>query len=466
VFTGGGSDPFAAYSPYHAELQGVLGDVVAGGGADSLSTAAHLDGLAYQRLRQAVPVEARRASSTFFTNSPLRARLVAPYRDLLSRGAVILDPACGVGDLLIAALNLLPESWSAARIRRHVATHFCGWELIPVLAAVAHDRLELAVDMVVMPRGKVDKFSLPLIRAGDGLSSDVPYTSARLVLLNPPYGRKILPKATRWAEGLTSEAAPFTLSVLERCKTNTNVAAILPDVLRSGSRYAKWREEVEKIATVDKIEIVGMFDAWTDVDVFTAHFKVRSRRSPPVLAIASTVWHGPAHANEHFTSLGDVASVSIGDVVPHRDEEVGLEVPYLTIHSTPIGATVMTAPQRKFPGRLHQAPFVVVRRTSAPTRAGGSRISSSLAHTKLGAVAVENHLIVIRPHAGTLAACRQLREQLSDPSVTAWLDMRLRTRHLTKQALLELPLPSQARNETESVERLSGGATKGRWCTS
>jgi hypothetical protein len=62
-------------------------------------------------------------------------------------------------------------------------------------------------------------------------------------------------------------------------------------------------------------------------------------------------------------------------------------------------------------------------------------------HKKLGAVAVENHLIVIKPNAGTLAACRRLRKQLNDPSVTAWLDMRLRTRHLTKQALLELPLP-------------------------
>jgi hypothetical protein len=119
-------------------------------------------------------------------------------------------------------------------------------------------------------------------------------------------------------------------------------------------------------------------------------------------------------------------------------------VPYLTIPSTPIGATVETAPKRRFIGRLHVAPFVVIRRTSAPTRGGGPRIASSLVHTKLGAVAVENHLIIIKPHAGTLVACRQLIKQLSDPNVTAWLDKRLRTRHLTKQALLEIPLPTHA----------------------
>jgi N-6 DNA Methylase len=446
VPTSVGSVEFATYSQYHAELRDALAEVLAGTISDPLSFAKHLDGLAYQRLRQAVPVEARRSSSTFFTSSSLRARLVAPYRELVARDTLVLDPTCGAGDLLIAALELLPDSWTAARIRRHVASHFCGRELIPVLAAVARDRLQLAVSMASPSRGKVEAFSTPKIQAGDGLGADVPYASARLVLLNPPYGRKILSQPTHWAEGLTSQAAPFTIHVLENCRNNTRVAAILPDVLRSGSRYRKWRDEVEKLAIIDELEVVGLFDSWTDIDVFIAHLRVRPRRRSPVSADASFDWHSMIPPTQRDISLGDIASVSIGDVVPHRHKEEGPEVPYLTVHSTPIGETITTAPKRKFVGRLHKAPFIVIRRTSAPTRAGGARIASSIVHSTLGSVAVENHLIVVKPNASTLSACRRLRKQLGDPAVTAWLDKRLRTRHLTKEALLELPLPNDDRS--------------------
>lgn len=444
MFTGTTSDQFEAYSLYHAELQAALTDVLAGNMSGSRNTAGHLDGLAYQRLRHTIPLEVRRASSTFFTSSSLRARLLSPYRDLLSRGASVLDPACGTGDLLIAALDLLPDHWSASRLRRHVAARFNGRELIPILAAVACDRLQLAVNVAPPSNGKPGRFSLPLVQAGDGLAPDVPYAAAQLVLLNPPFKREVLPRSTQWAEGLTSQAAPFTLHVLERCRGNTHVAAILPDVLRSGTRYTKWRAEIEKIAAVDKIELVGLFDPWTDIDVFIAHLRKHSRKGSSAPSSQAFDWHGTISTTFNPVTLGSVASISIGDVVPHRHPEEGPEVPYLTVHTAPLNTTITTAPTRKFAGRLHKPPFIVVRRTSAPTRAGGPRIASSIVHTNLGDVAVENHLIIIKPHTGTLASCRLLREQLADPSVTAWLDNRLRTRHLTKQALLELPLQSQA----------------------
>src|SRR5450631_829851 len=99
VSTEGSSDAFAGYLAYHSELAGVLSDVAAGAALEPLDATAHLDGLAYHRFRQSVPVETRRSFSTFFTSSGLRAQLVAPYRNVIRRGATVLDPACGVGDL-------------------------------------------------------------------------------------------------------------------------------------------------------------------------------------------------------------------------------------------------------------------------------------------------------------------------------------------------------------------------------
>lgn len=440
VFAETGSDPFAGYQVYRDELKALLERFSNDARIDYSGAAAHLDGLAYDKLRQNVSVQTRRAYNTFFTSSLLRTRLVTPYRTIIARGATVLDPTCGVGDLLIAATDFLPRKWSGSRISQHIATHFYGRETVPMLTAVAQDRLRLAIKLRDPLESSQSQLSLPLIRTGDGLANDVPYNDARLVLLNPPYGRQVAPASIKWAEGLLSQAAPFTLDVLTRCKAGTYIAAILPDVLRSGSRYAKWRELVSQLAYIEKIESVGLFDIWTDVDVFILTMRARNKDSQFAKTF-TTPWYESKSPGDQ-TTLAELANVSVGDVVPHRHAEAGPEVPYLSIHSVPIGATVTHAPTRAFQGRLHQTPFIVVRRTSAPTREGASRLAPSLISEKLGMVAVENHLIIIKPHASGIAECSKLMQQLRHPSVTTWLNARLRTRHITKPALLEIPLPN------------------------
>jgi hypothetical protein len=432
---------FSAYHTYREELAKVVASLASGGGGDpkSVQVGAHLDGLPYERLRRDIPLNVRRGNNTFFTSSELRARLVAPHRNRIARGASVLDPACGIGDLLLAAQELLPRSWSAGKRRDHIATRFHGRDLVDVLIDIAKDRIELAVMVSSRRPSSNEGVSYRNISPGNGLHAQVPYELVDLVLLNPPFGRIVLPSRQRWAEGLTSEAAPFTLDVLRRVKPGAFVSAILPDVLRSGSRYAHWRREVESIADVAGIEVVGLFDPWTDVDVFIAHFRSRVKRKN--IAGTNKTWYGGTGAHLSVQSMGSVATISVGDVVPHRDPEVGPEVPYLTVDSVPVGATIHTAPKRRYPGRLHGTPFIVARRTSAPTRGPGPRLAMSVVAPSLGEVAVENHLIVIRPIVNSLGNCEELMKQLSDASVTEWLNSRIRTRHLTKQALLELPLP-------------------------
>jgi hypothetical protein len=430
---------FDAYHAYQQELAQVVASLALGGDAQSVQVAAHLDGLPYERLRRDVPLSVRRGNNTFFTSSELRVRLVAPHRNRIARGASVLDPACGIGDLLLAAQEFLPRSWSTEKRRDHIANRFHGRDLVDVFVNIAKDRIELAV-MKASRRARSNKdVSYPNISTGDGLHAQVPYALADLVLLNPPFGRVVLPSRQRWAEGLTSEAAPFTLDVLRRVRPGAFVSAILPDVLRSGTRYAHWRHEIESIAEIVGIEVVGLFDSWTDVDVFIAHFRSRSKRRD--VEEVNETWYGGTSPYLSDQTVGSVATISIGDVVPHRDPEQGPEVPYLTVDSVPVGTTIHTAPKRRFAGRLHSAPFIVARRTSAPTRGPGPRLAMSVVDPSLGEVAVENHLIVIKPITNSLGNCKELMEQLSGTSVTEWLNSRIRTRHLTKQALLELPIP-------------------------
>jgi hypothetical protein len=153
VQTGNSADVFAAYFTYREELAAALARIATGVDPATVGAVAHLDGLAYQRLRQNIPVDVRRVYSTFFTSSALRTRLVASYRGPISAGATVLDPACGAGDLLLAAAELLPRTWTAARLQRHIATRFHGRDLVEVLAQITRDRLRLAMALAA-PQGR------------------------------------------------------------------------------------------------------------------------------------------------------------------------------------------------------------------------------------------------------------------------------------------------------------------------
>ena len=54
-------------------------------------------------------------------------------------------------------------------------------------------------------------------------------------------------------------------------------------------------------------------------------------------------------------------------------------------------------------------------------------------------VAIENHLVVFLPRDGTVESCRQLMLRLRSSRTDAWLNARLRCRHLTTSALAEMP---------------------------
>src|SRR5260370_34025547 len=82
-----------------------------------------------------------------------------------------------------------------------------------------------------------------------------------------------------WGEGKASSAALYRGGPAANAEPGTQVMAILPDVLRSGSRYEKWRKSFEQCVAIKKIEIMGRFDRHTDVDVFVLVGQVRKKQN-------------------------------------------------------------------------------------------------------------------------------------------------------------------------------------------
>jgi hypothetical protein len=269
---------------------------------------------------------------------------------------------------------------------------------------------------------------LPKLRVADGRASRIP--SRALVVLNPPYGSISQPGDLDWATGRVNQAAVFAAAILENAPQGTAIAAILPDVLRSGTNYMKWREHIGKRLQIGAVEHIGLFDNWADVDVFVVRGEiVKASRN------AADVW-GPTSGH---STVGSRFEVNVGAVVPHRDPKRGPAVRYLTVHDLPLGGSVSASalPLRRFTGRVFAPPFVAIRRTSRPDQLF-SRAMGTVVRGK-GLVAVENHVLVCTPANGTIAECEQLQNVLHSHASDAWLDERIRCRHLTVLALRDIP---------------------------
>ena len=87
-----------------------------------------------------------------------------------------------------------------------------------------------------------------------------------------------IPEHCNWSKGKINSAAIFLETCIKYSTTGTRIVAILPDVLRSGSRYDKWREIVSQNNEID-IKIVGRFDSKTDVDVFLLYGNIGKSQS-------------------------------------------------------------------------------------------------------------------------------------------------------------------------------------------
>lgn len=401
---------------------------------------AALDGQFASVLRADVALPERRATGAFPTSSLLADRLVESA--LVPERACFLDPACGGGDLLLAVTRLLPVEGTLDATLRAWSARLSGRDIDPEFVNATKARLAIAAASRFESHDRTDSVAtdlsalFPNIRVGDSLVEPMVVSSNTLVLLNPPFGYVEIPRGElSWAAGRTARAAVFLERVLGGAAAGSSIAAILPDVLRTGSRYRRWRQHIEDRVAVDLIEPIGRFDAWTDVDVFFLRLKMRDADAV-VTSKPEVRWWS---AGSTSRVVGDHFSVSVGAVVPHRDNNRGQWHRYLDVSQLPAWGTRDSSDLRKrrFGGTVVRPPFVAVRRTSSPndpSRAVGTLVTGQ------EQVAVENHILILKPMgAGAVRECRRLLEELVLPRTSDWLNERIRCRHLTVSALRELP---------------------------
>lgn len=375
-----------------------------------------LNGQAGAEIRRLLPVAERRRLGAFFTPHELADELVDQLRS--ARGHVtVVDPCCGAGDLLLAAARALEGP-----VRSETATaKLVGVDTVEEFSRVAEMRLELLVRTLGVD--VTGRFT-----AGDGLSApDV--DQATHVLLNPPFVAVPSHENCEWARGKVNGAADFLARTVGRLRPGVEVWAILPDVLRSGTRYRRWRAFIASRLDIDAPEPKGRFDPWTDVDVFILRGRIRS----PEDAVPWIEWVQRAAG----LTVGERFGVSVGPLVDYRSPQEGPPAPYLVAKDFPAWTTIERVEQtRRFTGRLHSGPIVVVSRTSRP---GDPHRARAAVVTDPRGIAVENHLLVLSPRSGGVAECRRLLRLLRSADVNDWLDRVIRCRHLTVSAVASIP---------------------------
>lgn len=426
-----------AFAPYVSRLEELLVTSVNLPNSSGIRTKvdAALDGQPSIELRRSVSLDRLRASGAFFTGSGMAQQAIMAAMPKPGCDATVFDPACGAGDLLVGFVNHLQCSNDLSTTISHWGSRVLARDVQPEFVRATKLRLALAA-LRRQPR-KVDfcfeNFDdlFPQICVGSSLTDQEVYRSASYIVINPPFTSVNAPQGCVWGTGKVNSAAIFMDACAVNSEPGTVIVAILPDVLRSGARYEKWRKLFEQRVSLKRVQIVGRFDRFTDVDVFIAVGIVRAKSTNA----RRRDWTCARTRSQ--VSIKDKFKISVGAVVSYRNPHLGPWCPFVQARDLPSWTVVSTiAHHRRFSGKTVKPPFVVVRRTSRPddkNRAVGTVV------TGIGRVAVENHLLVLRPKDNTVRTCKLLLKRLHNSQTNKALNRRIRCRHLTVAALGDLP---------------------------
>ncbi|WP_172378879.1 N-6 DNA methylase [Vibrio sp. Vb339] len=380
-------------------------------------------------LRELLTIEEMREAGSFFTGQKLATKAVALLPVITSR-SVVLDPTCGAGNLLIEASRTLGVestlsttllAWGKVLWGFDLHAHFIEATKLRIVVEALNRGVEQDCDLD-------EAFELlPNILVKDALSVEkLELEKISHVLMNPPFTIWPSPKENYWKEGKVNAAGIVFDHYLRLLPEDCSISAILPDVLRSGSRYDEFRSFTSQSMSAT-VEVWGRFNRKTDVDVFLLSGKIKT-------AVNLIKWH---NAEQNSVCISDYFDVRTGPLVAYRDPEDGPEYPYFYPKICPQWGVLREAVEmRRFTGKVLTPPFVVIKRTSSPS--DRNRASATLINLRQP-VAIENHMIVVKPKDGKLKTCKKLMQVLQTKKTNNFLNERIRLRHLTVGVIKDIP---------------------------
>ena len=379
-----------------------------------------------------VPKSFLQKNGIFFTDKVL-SELVVNKLTNSNNSKTVYDPACGAGDLLLAFSNNLQVNSTLTKTLIHWNNFLSGTDIQEELVKTAQLRIALSAIMrgcCVDIRSEKEIYDvLTNIVCSDGLAENKYYSKASCIITNPPFSKTEKYITSSWGGNNVSTAAVFLDKCINYSETNCEIVAILPDVLRSGSRYKRWRNFIGAETSNAEIIVHGEFNSIVDIDIFILH--VTKKQSTDTIS-----WYNTN--NTQHTTIGDMFDVHVGSVVPHRDKETGQLRKYLNSRNTPPASIMKHIDStRRYIGSVHEGPFVVIRRTSSPR----DKIRCIPTLVESGeTIAIENHLIILKPKDKKLESCYKLFDILKSHETTGWVNKRIRCRHLTVSSVKEIPL--------------------------
>lgn len=348
-----------------------------------------------------------------------------------------IDPNVGIGDLLSRIVADLPLSYDFRSTVTRWRSTLAGTDIEARFADLAWARILQLLKCRIEAEGmevEIQDLEWASLRSpftvGDFLRMKASINPGDCVVMNPPFQLiKSEGESVSWGSGLKSAASLHLSKVLESAPDGVAVVALIPDVIRSGSSYRKFREYLGFRMDVHSFEPQGNFGSSADVDVALLVGITRKKIDISTVDCSHVVNEGV---------LGREFMVSVGPVVPHRTGTGGARRPYFTARTSLDWSIVKKASfTASYDARAFKGPFVLIKRTSSPS--DKYRAKASIVDIR-EEVLVENHLIVCRPKDGRLDTCKKLMASLKTQYVNEWLNSRIRCRHLTVAVIKEMPI--------------------------
>jgi hypothetical protein len=396
----------------------------------------NVNGLAAAELRNLVSIQTRRHSGAFFTDSILAKQVLHYLKPTFTNNSYIYDPACGAGNLLIAVKDYIKDIFD---FKLKWEERLLGTDLHPEFIEAA--QLRLTTNCLLKSKNislkKYEEYCNKIyqIKKADGLLANHYYKKATHIFVNPPFNKTNKYDSINWAKGNVSAAALFIDKIIQYINPGVSIMAILPDVLRSGTRYEKWRNMIKLTCIIQNELLLGQFDKYTDVDVYA----VMLTKKPVNYVVEMPKINSFKRAEKNkVKKLEDLFDVCVGTVVDNRDLKEGPLRGYIISKGLETWSTQKKVNlKRKHQGKAFTGPFVVIKRTS---RMGDSARAMAIIVDIPHPVFVDNHLIVLKPKSQTLRDCKEVLEILKNSSTDNWINDRIRCRHLTVKVVSGIPI--------------------------